>query len=36
MYQTISFRFMVASSKIGKDGTAPLYDTPQQQDIKLR
>lgn len=24
MYQTISFRFMVASSKIGKDGTAPL------------
>jgi site-specific recombinase XerD len=24
MYQTISFRFMVASSKIGKDGSAPL------------
>jgi len=24
MYQTISLRFMVASSKIGKDGTAPL------------
>ena len=24
MYQTISFRFMVAASKIGKDGSAPL------------
>jgi len=24
MYQTISIRFMVASSKVGKSGTAPL------------
>jgi hypothetical protein len=24
MYQTISFRFMVTASKIGKDGSAPL------------
>ena len=25
MYQTISVRFLVASSKVGKDGTAPLF-----------